>query len=100
MGSLMQMITFFSMEKALTLGRLPKTMVLEDNKHYYSDSAYYFLKVNDTAPLRISTENNSVIANRISDSFQDFLYVETDQYSPAKSGREFYGDLYDAVLSG
>jgi hypothetical protein len=70
------------------------------NKHYYSDSAYYFIKVNDTAPLRISTENNSAIPNRISDSFQDFIYVETDQYSPAKSGREFYGDLYDAVLSG
>jgi hypothetical protein len=70
------------------------------NKHYYSDSAYYFIKINDTNPLRISTENNGSTANRISDSFQDFLYVETDQYSPAKSGREFYGDLYDAVLSG
>lgn len=69
-------------------------------KHYYSDSAYYFIKINDTDPLRISTENNSAVANHISDSFQDFLYVETDQYSPAKSGREFYGDLYDAVLSG
>ena len=69
-------------------------------KHYYSDSAYYFLKINDTDPLRISTENIGVVANRISDSFQDYLYVETDQYSPAKSGREFYGDLYDAVLSG
>lgn len=70
------------------------------NKHYYSDSAYYFIKINDTNPLRISTENETSAANRISDSFQDFLYVETDQYSPAKSGREFYGDLYDAVLSG
>ncbi len=69
-------------------------------KHYYSDSAYYFIKINDTEPLRISTENNGWVANRTSDSFQDFLYVETDQYSPAKSGREFYGDLYDAVLSG
>ncbi len=70
------------------------------NKHYYSDSAYYFIKINDSNPLRISTENVSDVANRVSDSFQDFLYVETDQYSPAKSGREFYGDLYDAVLSG
>jgi hypothetical protein len=69
-------------------------------KHYYSDSAYYFIKINDTNPLRISTENSGEVANRISDSFQDFLYTETDQYSPAKSGREFYGDLYDAVLSG
>ena len=70
------------------------------NKHYYSDSAYYFIKINDTNPLRISTESNGAVANQISDSFQDFLYVETDQYSPAKSGREFYGDLYDIVLSG
>lgn len=69
-------------------------------KHYYSDSAYYFIKINDSSPLRISTENNGLVANRISDSFQDFLYVESDQYSPAKSGREFYGDLYDDVLSG
>ena len=68
-------------------------------KHYYSDSAYYFIKINDSSPLRISTENSGLVANRISDSFQDFLYIESDQYSPAKSGREFYGDLYDAVLS-
>ena len=59
-------------------------------KHYYSDSAYYFIKINDSNPLRISTENEVAVSNRISDSFQDFLYVETDQYSPAKSGREFY----------
>jgi hypothetical protein len=70
------------------------------NKHYYSDSAYYFIKINDSNPHRISTENENIVANRISDSFQDYLYVETDQYSPAKSGREFYGDLYDVVLSG
>jgi hypothetical protein len=69
-------------------------------KHYYSDSAYYFIKINDTDPLRISTENNTEVANRVSDSFQDFIFVESDQYSPAKSGREFYGDLYDAVLTG
>jgi len=70
------------------------------NKHYYSDSAYYFIKINDTAPLRITNEVSDQTANRISDSFQDFLYVESDLYSPAKSGREFYGDLYDAVLTG
>ena len=68
-------------------------------KHYYSDSAYYYIKINDVDPLRISTENNTSVANRISDSFQDFLYAENDQYSPAKSGREFYGDLYDAILT-
>ncbi|MFA9220768.1 MAG: hypothetical protein ACEQSL_06235, partial [Sediminibacterium sp.] len=102
---------FNASDYILFYGKGPDTWTLdEDNgigrkrwfhtKHYYSDSAYYFIKINDTSPLRISTENDGLVANRISDSFQDFLYVETDQYSPAKSGREFYGDLYDAVLSG
>lgn len=102
---------FNASDYILFYGKGPDTWTLaQDNginrkrwfhtKHYYSDSAYYFIKINDTNPLRISTENSGEVSNRISDSFQDFLYVETDQYSPAKSGREFYGDLYDAVLSG
>ncbi|MFM7770488.1 MAG: C25 family cysteine peptidase, partial [Bacteroidota bacterium] len=68
-------------------------------KHYYSDTAYYFLKINDIDPLRISSGGTSDPANQTSSTFQDFQYIENDIYNLAKGGREFYGDLFDQVLS-
>ncbi|MFN0030568.1 MAG: type IX secretion system sortase PorU [Flavobacteriales bacterium] len=64
-------------------------------KHYYSDSAYYFIRVDDTAPLRIApaTEVTDVPTNTVT-KFQDYQYIENDLYNLAASGREFYGDEY------
>jgi hypothetical protein len=65
------------------------------NKHYYSDSAYYFLRTDDQNPLRIqnissSEEQETHTVNR----FQDYVFVENDIYNLAKSGRESFGDEF------
>ena len=85
----------WSEEKELSLDR--KTW--QHTKHYYSDSAYYFIKINDTNPLRISTETTSETANQQSNQFQDYSFIESDLYNLTDSGREFYGDAFDQVLT-
>ncbi len=69
-------------------------------KHYYSDSAYYFLRVDDPSPSRIS---QGPVVNlpetHVSTRFQDYQYIENDLYNLVKSGREFYGDEFDVNTS-
>lgn len=71
------------------------------NKHYYSDSAYYFIRVDDLLPKRVQTVQETALpATHTVDKFQDFQYIENDVYNLLKSGRTFYGDLFDANTSG
>ncbi len=76
--------------------------VWRHSKHYYSDSAYYFIRTDDlTNPLRVPTQPiPDGAVNYTSTSFQDYAYIETDQFNVAKSGREFYGDAFENNTSG
>lgn len=66
------------------------------NKHYYSDSAHYFIRIDDNAPLRISTTQwPAAPETHVSTRFQDFQYIENDLVNLARSGREFYGETFD-----
>lgn len=70
--------------------------VWEHEKHYYSDSAYYFIRIDDTEPLRLEfASTTSAPANYESTQFQDYIFQENDTYNIGQSGREFFGDLFD-----
>lgn len=70
-------------------------------KHYYSDSAYYFIRVDDIDPKRIQTVQSSTLpATHSVEKFQDYQYLENDTYNLGHSGREFYGDLFDLNTAG
>lgn len=74
--------------------------VWQHTKHFYSDSAYYFIRVDDNAPLRIG--NAAAIdapADHVVTSFQDFQYHELDLYNLVASGREFYGDEFGSNVN-
>lgn len=69
-------------------------------KHYYSDSSFYFIRVDDTNPLRVQT------APEITDPstqqwsvFQDYQYIENDLVNLNKSGREFFGEAFEITTS-
>jgi hypothetical protein len=49
------------------------------SKHCYSDSAYYYIRVDDIDPLRLSTQDE-ITANATHDvnQFQDFSFVENE----------------------
>lgn len=65
------------------------------DKHYYSDSAYYFIRVDDVDPLRIQDAPLSLEpSNHTCTTFQDYTYLENDVYNLGQSGREFFGDEF------
>ncbi|MEY3397513.1 MAG: hypothetical protein RL220_107 [Bacteroidota bacterium] len=70
-------------------------------KHHYSDSAYYFIRVDDASPLRISSGGTTdAPETAVISSFDDYQFIENDTYNLVKSGREFFGDLFDVNVSG
>ncbi len=71
------------------------------NKHYYSDSAYYFIRVDDVSPKRLISLPEVIEAETHTvTKFQDYQYVENDLFNLIKSGREFYGDQFDLNTTG
>jgi hypothetical protein len=73
----------------------------EHEKHFYSDSAYYFLRTDDTEPLRIQTAGiPDQPATHTSTKFQDYQFLENDLYNIGKTGREFLGEEFDLNTTG
>jgi hypothetical protein len=72
----------------------------QHEKHFYSDSAYYFIRVDDTDPLRIANQTApSEPSTQTATTFQDFQFIENDLYNINKSGREFFGDAFEVNTS-
>jgi len=72
----------------------------EHEKHFYSDSAYYFIRIDDTDPLRITNQTApSQPSTQTATTFQDFQFIENDLYNINKSGREFFGDAFEVNTS-
>lgn len=62
-------------------------------KHYYSDSAYYYVRIDDGEPLRIQQypEITSSPTHTVN-TYQDYAFVENELVNIGKAGREFYGE--------
>lgn len=70
------------------------------SKHFYSDSAYYYVRIDDNSPLRIQ-ENPEITASatHIVNQYQDYAFVENELVNLGKAGREFYGEALNAGSS-
>ncbi len=65
------------------------------SKHCYSDSAYYYIKIDDTDPLRINTQNEiTASATHTVNQFQDYAFIENELTNLGEMGREFYGESF------
>ncbi|MFZ6051948.1 type IX secretion system sortase PorU [Halocola ammonii] len=74
----------------------PSASGFRHTKHNYSDSAYYFIRVDDTDPSRIqSLASTSQPANQQVTTFDDYQFHELDQVNLVKSGRRFFGEHFD-----
>ena len=68
----------------------------EDN--YYADTTYYFITADLGTGIRIATVNStSVPATNYVGTFNDHFLHEVDLYNCVKSGKEWYGESYDAM---
>ncbi|MEN9639711.1 MAG: hypothetical protein RLZZ262_1580, partial [Bacteroidota bacterium] len=74
--------------------------VWQHTKHFYTDSAYYFIRVDDSQPLRISNQTTiDAPADHVVTTFQDYQFHELDLYNLVASGREFYGDEFGSNVN-
>ena len=69
------------------------------NKHYYSDTVFYFLTIGTTPGKRIQTSASAGGANYTVNSFDDFQVHEIDGVNLVKSGREMYGENFENTAS-
>ncbi|MBL0342303.1 MAG: type IX secretion system sortase PorU [Bacteroidetes bacterium] len=71
--------------------------------HLYSDFTYYFITPEFSgggSPKRIQLQSSSSAAsNFTSSSFDDFKFHELEKLNFIKSGRQFYGEQFDADLT-
>lgn len=59
----------------------------------YSDTAYYFVTIKDSAALKISTGSNQSTGASYSTSYLRYLTHEAETFNHLKSGRNWWGDL-------
>jgi hypothetical protein len=64
----------------------------------YSDSAYYFINIDLGAGKRIQTQSSSsaIVTNTVS-TFDDYAFHENDYVNFIKSGRQWFGELFDNI---
>lgn len=69
-------------------------------KHLYSDTSYYFIGIDAGPPKRVATEPSlqQPPTHQVS-VFDDYSFHELDQVNLIKSGRNFFGELFDIQTS-
>lgn len=66
----------------------------------YSDSAYYFINVDLGVGKRITSQASSVLpVTNIVTTFDDYAFHESDYVNFIKSGRRWYGELFDNIAT-
>jgi len=69
------------------------------NKHYYSDTVFYFLTVDNTPGKRVQQVSSASAPTYTVNSFDDFQVHDEDLVNLIKSGREMYGENFENTAS-
>lgn len=65
-------------------------------KHLYTDTSYYYIGVDVGPPKRMATQSStSQPATVTVTDFDDYAFHEIDQVNLLKSGRTWYGEVFD-----
>ncbi len=68
-------------------------------ENIYSDYTYYFVRISDEAGKRIANAGQPGSANTVINFYNYRAVVNPELYNLIKSGRGWYGDLFDIVTS-
>ncbi len=72
----------------------------QQQEHLYSDSAYYFVNVDLGLGKRVqSVASSSLPATHTVNSFDDYAVHETESVNFIKSGKQWFGELFDNIAS-
>jgi hypothetical protein len=74
----------------------PQASGFRHTKHNYSDSAYYFIRIDDVDADRVQTVNSTdQPSNQQATTLIDYQFHELNQVNLVKSGRRFFGEHFD-----
>ena len=88
-------ILFFGQGPDVYRYNLKKDM-FDYSNHLYTDKNFYFLTVATSPGKRIASVEGANSVSTIINEFDDFVFHETNQYNELKSGREWFGEQFDA----
>jgi len=63
----------------------------------FTDKNFYFLTISDSDGKRISTKENITGTFPVIQTYDDFAFYETEKYNLLKSGRQWFGEQFDAI---
>ena len=67
--------------------------------HLYSNKTYYFLKIGGGMGQRIASQGSSDLGqNNTVTTFDDYAFHEVEELNLLKSGRDWYGELFDITV--
>ena len=76
--------------------------IFSQKSHEHCDTSYYFINISTTSasPKRIGNADLSTGSETdLVTTFIDYDFIEEDDYNLGKSGRQWFGDIYDVQTS-
>lgn len=71
--------------------------IFEYQNNLFSDKNFYFLTIAADAGKRLAKSENLAGTFPIVQLYDDIAYYETDRYNILKSGRQWFGEQFDAI---
>jgi hypothetical protein len=73
--------------------------IFEYENNLFTDKNFYFLTVGTEPGKRIATRQSIAGTHPVITTYQDLAHYETEKYSQLKSGRQWFGEQFDASLT-
>lgn len=78
----------------------PGCLAFQHKVHEFTDTTFYFLTVDLGPGKRVANQNSSVSVPAFNvNTFDDYAYHESDVNNMIKSGKEWYGEMFDILNS-
>ncbi|MBX2897566.1 MAG: type IX secretion system sortase PorU [Cyclobacteriaceae bacterium] len=73
--------------------------IMEYENNLFTDKNYYFLTIGTEPGKRITTRESITGTHPVISTYQDIAFYETEKYNLLKSGRQWFGEQFDASTS-
>lgn len=71
--------------------------IFQYENNLFTDKNFYFLTIGDNDGKRITTSENINGTFPLIQTFDDYAFYETEKYNLLKSGRQWFGEQFDAA---
>jgi len=71
--------------------------IFQYENNFFTDKNFYFLTIDNGPGKRIVTSLEQSGTHPVIQTYDDFAYYETEKYNLLKSGRQWFGEQFDAI---